>query len=85
VISRPHSTPYGEFAVHQDRCDGPVLATASLPNPATSTKSFALDAKLATQHGEHTLCMVFTAPTDGPLYAIDSFSLIPVADTKIHP
>jgi hexosaminidase len=85
VVSRPHSTSYGEFVVHQDRCDGPVLATASLPNPAAGAQRFALDAKLAAQHGEHTLCLVFTAPTDGPLYAIDSFSLVPADGTKSRP
>lgn len=85
VISRPHSTPYGEFVVHQDRCDGPVLATAPLPNPATSAPRFALDAPLSAQHGEHTLCLIFTAATDGPLYAIDHISLIPTDEAKRHP
>lgn len=85
VVSRPHSTPYGEFVVHQDRCDGPVLATAPLPNPAAGARHFSLDAPLSVQHGEHTLCLVFTAPTDGPLYAIDRISLIPADGTKSHP
>jgi len=80
VVSRPHSTPFGELVVHQDRCDGPVLATAPLPNPASSDRRFALDAPISAQHGEHTLCLIFTAPTDGPLYAIGSASLIS-ADT----
>lgn len=85
VVSRPHSTPYGEFVVHQDHCDGPVLATAPLPNPAISGQRFALDAKLPAQRGEHTLCLVFTAPTDGPLYAIDSFSLVPADGARSRP
>ncbi|XRD83510.1 family 20 glycosylhydrolase [Dyella acidisoli] len=82
VVSRPHSTPYGEFVVHQDRCDGPVLAKAPLPNPASSARRFALNAALTAQHGEHTLCLIFTAPTDGPLYAIDSISLVPASTAK---
>lgn len=75
VVSRPHSTPYGELVVHLDRCDGAVLATAPLPDPASSPRRFALDAALSPQHGEHTLCLVFTAPTDGPLYGFDRVSL----------
>lgn len=75
VVSRPHRTPYGEFVVHLDRCDGPTLASMPLPNPATSGRHFALDASLPTQSGEHTLCLVFTASTDGPLYAIGRVSL----------
>ena len=76
VVSRPHTTPFGELVVHQDRCDGPVLATAPLPDPASSGRRFALDAAMPAQHGEHTLCLIFTAPTDGPLYAIGSVSLV---------
>jgi hexosaminidase len=75
VVSRPHRTPYGEFVVHLDRCDGPTLASMPLPHPATSGRHFALDASLPTQSGEHTLCLVFTASTDGPLYAIGRVSL----------
>ncbi|HKT29542.1 beta-N-acetylhexosaminidase [Dyella sp.] len=76
VVSRPHSTPYGEFVAHLDRCDGPVIATAPLPDPAASARQFSLDAALPAQHGEHTLCLVFTAPTDGPLYAFARVSLV---------
>jgi hexosaminidase len=75
VKSRAHRTPYGEFVVHRDTCDGPVLASMPLPDPATSDRHIALDAPVQTQHGEHTLCLVFTAPTDGPLYAIDRIAL----------
>ncbi len=25
VVSRPHSTPHGEFVVHMDSCDGPIV------------------------------------------------------------
>nr|WP_233511047.1 family 20 glycosylhydrolase [Dyella psychrodurans] len=75
VKSRAHSTPYGEFIVHMDKCDGPVLASMPLPDPAASDRHIALDASVPVQHGEHTLCLVFTAPTDGPLYAIGRVSL----------
>ncbi|MFK2872449.1 family 20 glycosylhydrolase [Dyella lipolytica] len=75
VVSRPHSTPYGEFVVHLDRCDGPTLANMPLPKPADNNRHVVLEASLPTQHGEHTLCLVFTAPIDGPLYAISLVSL----------
>ena len=76
VVSRPHSTPFGELVVHQDRCDGPIVASMPLPDPKTSDRRFALDAALAPQHGEHLLCFIYTAPTDGPLYALARVSLV---------
>lgn len=76
VVSRPHSTPYGELVVHRDRCDGPVLASMPLPDPSSSDRRFALNATLPTQHGEHLLCFIYTAPTDGPLYGIGRVSLL---------
>jgi hexosaminidase len=81
-VSRPHSTPFGELVVHLDRCDGPVLASMPLPDPAHSARHFALDATLPVQHGEHALCLIYTAPTDGPLYALDRVALLPDETTR---
>ncbi|MEO7066078.1 MAG: beta-hexosaminidase, partial [Rhodanobacter sp.] len=75
VVPHPHSTPYGELVVHQDRCDGPTLATLPLPDPAHSDRRFSLTSTLAPSRGEHTLCLLFTAPTAGPLYALDRVTL----------
>jgi len=75
VKSRAHRTPYGEFVVHLDTCDGAVLASMPLPDPAKSGRQIALDAKVPAQHGEHLLCLIFTAPTNGPLYALGRISL----------
>ena len=77
VVSRPHHTAFGEFVVHADRCDGPVLASIPLPDLATHSRNIALDAPLTTQSGQHTLCLIFTAPIDGPLYALDRIALLP--------
>jgi hypothetical protein len=77
VVSYPHTTPFGELVVHLDRCDGPVLASMPLPDPAHSARKFALHAALPAQHGEHALCLLYTAPTDGPLYALDRVALLP--------
>ena len=78
VVSRPHATPFGELVVHDDRCDGPVLATMPLPDPAHSPRRFKLDAKLPAQTGERSLCLIYTAPIDGSLYALSQVSLVPV-------
>ncbi|GFZ86561.1 hypothetical protein GCM10011408_01230 [Dyella caseinilytica] len=76
VVSRPHRTPYGELVVHRDRCEGPVLASMPLPDPSTSGRIFSLNATLTGQHGEHLLCLIYTAPIDGPLYALARVSLL---------
>jgi hexosaminidase len=75
VVSRPHATPFGELVVHADRCDGTVLASMPLPDPAHAPRAFKLDAKLPAQSGEHSLCLIYTAPIDGPLYALGRVSL----------
>ncbi|CAM5445160.1 beta-N-acetylhexosaminidase [Rhodanobacter lindaniclasticus] len=76
VVSRPHATPFGELVVHADRCDGPVLASMPLPDPAHSPRRFQLDAKLPARTGEHGLCLIYTAPIDGALYALERVSLL---------
>jgi hexosaminidase len=75
VVSRPHATPFGELVVHLDTCDGPQLASMPLPDPARSARRFKLAASLPAQRGKHALCLLFTAPIDGPLYALGSVSL----------
>jgi len=77
VLPRAHATPFGELVVHADQCDGPVLASMPLPDPAHSARNFSLDAKLPTQQGEHALCLIYTAPIDGPLYALGRVTLTP--------
>jgi hexosaminidase len=75
VVVRPRSTPFGELVVHRDRCDGAVLATLPLPDPARSARRFALDGAMPALHGSHALCLIYTAPIDGDLYALDRVSL----------
>ncbi len=55
--------------MHQDRCDGPVLATFPLPNPEQAGRSFTLDGHYLPK-GVQTMCPIFTASIDGPLYAL---------------
>ena len=82
VVSHPHSTPFGELVVHQDDCAGAVVASMPLPDPAHAQRRFALDAALPATTGEHALCLIYTAPIDGPLYAIDHLSLRPAAAAR---
>ena len=60
----------------RSQCDGPVLASMPLPDPAHSARSFTLDAKLPAQQGEHALCLIYTAPIDGDLYALGRVTLL---------
>ncbi|HEX7816496.1 family 20 glycosylhydrolase [Dyella sp.] len=74
VKSHPGTTPHGELVVRQDRCDGTVLATLPLPAPEGSL-NFNLKGAMKAANGNHDLCLVFTSPIDGPLYAIGQASL----------
>lgn len=76
--SYPARTPFGELVVYQDRCEtGPELARAALADPASSDSRQRLDLPIpSTGGGEHDLCFIFTAPTSGPLYAIDAVKLM---------
>ncbi len=76
VVVRPKATPAGEIQVHEDTCDGPLLATLSLA-PATRSKlQTTLTADIPPVAGKHTLCMFATGdPRDG-LWAIDKVRLL---------
>jgi hexosaminidase len=75
--SYPARTQFGELVVYQDRCaSGPELARAALPDPGRSEARQVVEAAMAPLTGEHDLCLVFTAPASGPLYAIDTVRLV---------
>ena len=77
VVAHAATTAHGELAVHRDRCDGPLLASLPLPDPAHSDRQFMLAAALPPAQGVHDLCLIYTAPIDGPLYAIGRVALLP--------
>jgi hexosaminidase len=54
-----------------------VLASIPLPDPAHGARRFVLHASLPAQQGEHALCLIYTAPTEGPLYALERVALLP--------
>lgn len=79
--SHPARTVFGELVVHQDRCEASAeIARVALPDPAKSNNRQSLDIPIASSPGEHDLCFIFTAPTTGPLYAIDKVKLLLPAD-----
>jgi len=80
VVSYPAKTAHGELEVHQDNCAGPMLASFPLPAGKALGESIVLQGDLPASHGEHDLCLRVTAPTDGPLYGLDSVKL-----TGSHP
>ena len=75
VKSYPKQTPFGELVVLQDGCQGTELARQPLPDPKTSNNQQAVTLKLPAASGVHDLCLMFTAPIDGPFYAIDTAKL----------
>ncbi len=75
--SYPARTRFGELVVYQDRCEsGPELARVALSDPGRSEARQAVAADIAPMTGEHDLCLVFTAPASGPLYALDAVRLV---------
>ena len=75
--SHPARTRFGELVVYQDRCEsGPEIARVALPDPAVSEARQSVQPAIAPATGEHDLCLMFTAPVSGPLYAIDAVRLV---------
>jgi hexosaminidase len=75
VHQYPSSTPQGELEVLLG-CKGETLAKVPLPAGATLGEQFDLEVPLPPQEGIHDLCLRFTAPITGPLYAIGAVQLI---------
>jgi hexosaminidase len=77
VKSYPARTPFGELVIYQDRCEtGPELARAALPDPASSDNRQSLEIPITPLEGEHNLCFIFTASTEGPWYVIGSAKVV---------
>jgi hexosaminidase len=73
----PAQTRFGELAVYQDRCEnGLLIARAVLPDPAASEARQSIETTIPSTLGEHDLCLIFTAPTNGPLYASGEMKLV---------
>lgn len=75
VVQYPATTPGGELEVLDGGCAGPVLVRLPLPDGA-SLQTVHLSAPLpAPVTGTRDLCLRFTAPISGPLWAIDTVQL----------
>jgi len=88
--SHPAQTLFGELVAYQDRCEtGPELARFVLSDPAASDARQSLEAAIPPTSGEHDLCLLFRAPTNGSLYVIDDVRLArspsPVAGSQSSP
>jgi hexosaminidase len=71
VVVRPKATPSGEFQVHLDSCDGPLLATLPLAKATQTKLQTTLTADIPKTGGRHDLCVFATGdPRDG-MWAID--------------
>jgi hexosaminidase len=76
VVTRPKVTPAGEFQVHLDSCDGPLLATLPLAKAAQTTLQTTLTSDTPVTEGDHALCVFATGdPRDG-LWAIGKVQLL---------
>ena len=76
VVVRPKATPAGEFQVHLDSCDGPLLATLPLAKAAQTKLQSALTTTIPATSGEHTLCMFATGDPHQGLWAIGKIALL---------
>ncbi|WP_258078460.1 family 20 glycosylhydrolase [Xanthomonas arboricola] len=75
VVQYPAKTRRGELEVRLG-CEGELIASVQLPNSATLGEQFTLETALPARTGIHDLCLRFTAPIRGPLYAIGAAQLI---------
>jgi hexosaminidase len=69
VVARASRTANGEFEIHLDRCDGPLLASLPLPGKAEPGTPFRATSALSAHAGVHDLCVLSTAPVHGALAA----------------
>jgi hexosaminidase len=84
VVAYPASTAHGELEVRLDTCDGTVLARLPLPTGDAPGTRFDLRGALPPHSGSHDLCLRFTAPIHGPLYAIGAVQLLDHAVDAEH-
>lgn len=79
VVWRYNPTRFGTVLVRFGGCEGPVVATLTIPDPAASPPRQALTAPLALPGGagQGDLCIVTMPSEGGPIYAVESVRLHP--------
>jgi hexosaminidase len=75
IVQRKAATPYGELALHLDRCNGPAFAVIPLPDPPSSPSRFTLQANLPPTHGMHAVCVLTTTSPHDPYYGVGRLQL----------
>ena len=68
-------TPYGELMVRAGGCDGVVVATFPLPDPATAPQRLRFAGTLPMMTGDRDICLLFTAPLSDPFYTVERMRL----------
>jgi hexosaminidase len=69
------ATRFGELVVRAGGCDGAPLAAFPLPDPASAPNQLSFSGELPRGTPDGDLCMTFTAPSSGPIYAAGSVQL----------
>ncbi|KQV57022.1 MULTISPECIES: beta-N-acetylhexosaminidase [unclassified Caulobacter] len=72
-----NATRFGELIVRAGGCEGRVVATFPLPDPATASNRLTFKGELPEEAGDSDLCLLFTAPLSGPFYAVEALALTP--------
>jgi hexosaminidase len=72
-----NATRFGELVVRAGGCEGTVVATFPLPDPATADNRLKFQGPLPQGAGDSDLCLLFTAPLSGPFYAVEALALRP--------
>lgn len=68
-------TQHGELVVRAGGCEGAVLGTFPLPDPATAPNRMTFKAPLTGQSGDANLCFQFTSALADPFYAVEKVVL----------
>jgi hexosaminidase len=80
VVSRkPKKYPRGELQIHQDRCDGHVLATLALSPEILRSGKGELSTDVSALSGTHDLCLQFATGGHDPMRVVDAVQLTPRA------
>ena len=69
IAAKPSPAAYNALGAHFARAQNFDCAIRNFE------AAFKLDAKLPARTGEHGLCLIYTAPIDGALYALEKVSL----------
>lgn len=76
VVARPKATPAGEFQIHLDACDGPLLATYPLATAAQTKLQTTLTADIPATRGNHALCIFATGDPRHGMWTIGRVELL---------